>query len=88
MKSWKTRLSLVLAMLAVMLVASVPAVADSFEVECEADDGGACKKDVTVSSYEYKDNDIEESGENPLTQGAAGECGLFDPFCGLDWWPW
>ena len=48
MKSFKTRLAVVLAMLVVMLVASVPAVADSFEVECEADDGGVCKKDVTV----------------------------------------
>jgi hypothetical protein len=40
MKSWKTRLSVVLAMLAMVLVASVPAVADSVDVECEADDGG------------------------------------------------
>ena len=38
------RLSLVLAMLAVMLVASVPAFADSFEVECEADDGAPVRR--------------------------------------------
>jgi hypothetical protein len=90
MKSWKTRLAVVLAMLAVMLIASVPAVADSFEIECEADDGGVCKKDVTVSSYEYEKNDPleEESAEDPLMQGTAGACDLFDPFCGLDWWPW
>ncbi len=90
MKSFKTRLSVVLAMLAVMLVASVPAVADSFEVECEADDGGVCKKDVTVSSYEHEENDSSEgeSGEDSLFEGPAGECDLFDPFCGLDWWPW
>ena len=44
MKSWKTRLAVVLAMLAVMLIASVPAVADSFEVECEADDGASVRR--------------------------------------------
>jgi hypothetical protein len=56
MKSWTTRLAVVLAMLAAMLIVSVPAVADSFEVECEADDGGVCKKDVTVSSYKLEEN--------------------------------
>ena len=90
MKSFKTRLSVVLAMLAVMLIASVPAVADSFEVECEADDGGVCKKDVSVTSYEQEENEPpeEESGEDSVIEGTAGECDLFDPFCGLDWWPW
>jgi hypothetical protein len=90
MKSWKTHLAVVLAMLAVMLAASVPAVADSFEVECEADDGGVCKKDVTVSSYKQGDNDPPkgESVEDSLRQGPAGECDIFGPFCGLDWWPW
>ena len=33
MKSWKTRLSVVLAMMAMVLVASVPAVADSVDVD-------------------------------------------------------
>ena len=79
MKSWKVRLSVVLAMLAMVLVAAVPAVADSVEVECEADDGGICKRDVSVESYEYEGDALLE-GE--------GECGLFDPLCGLDWWPW
>ena len=88
MKSWTTRLAVVLAMLAAMLIVSVPAVADSFEVECEADDGGVCKKDVTVTSYEHEENNPENSVGDSLTQGAAGECDLFDPFCGLDWWPW
>jgi hypothetical protein len=88
MKSWTTRLAVVLAMLAVMLIASVPAVADSFEVECEADDGGVCKKDVTVSSYKHEQNDPEDSVRDSLTQGAAGRCNPFNPICGLDWWPW
>ena len=88
MKSWTTRLAVVLAMLAVMLIASVPAVADSFEVECEADDGGVCKKDVTVISYEHEENNPENSFGDSLTQGAAGRCNPFNPICGLDWWPW
>ena len=94
MKSWKTRLSMVLAMLAMVLVAAVPAVADSVEVECEADDRGVCKRDVTVESYEYEEDALleeeeeEELVEDPLIQGAEGECSFFDPFCGLDWWPW
>ena len=62
MKSWKTRLAVALAMLAVMLIASVPAVADSFEVECEADDGGVCKKDVSVTSYEQEENEPPRGG--------------------------
>ena len=37
MKSWKMRLS-------VVLVASVPAVADGVEVECDADDGVFAKR--------------------------------------------
>ena len=51
-----------------MLVATVPAVADSFEVECEADDGGAYKKDVAISSYEYEENNFTEEDpvEDPL----------------------
>ena len=88
MKSWKTRLAVVLAMLAVMLIASVPAVADSFDVECEADDGGVCKKDVSVTSYEHEENNPENSVAGSLTQGAAGMCNPFNPICGLDWWPW
>ena len=88
MKSFKTRLAVVLAMLAVMLIASVPAVADSFDVECETDDGGVCKKDVTVTSYEHEENNPENSVGDSLTQGAAGRCNPFNPICGLDWWPW
>ncbi len=44
MKSWKMRLSVVLTMLAMALVASVPAVADGVEVECDADDGVFAKR--------------------------------------------
>ena len=72
MKSWKTRLSMVLAMLAMVLVAAVPAVADSVEVECEADEGGVCKSDVTVESYEYEEDALleeeEEFVEDPWTR--------------------
>jgi hypothetical protein len=39
---------------------------------------------VTVESYEHE----EESIEDPFFEEADGECDLFDPFCGLDWWPW
>jgi hypothetical protein len=87
MKSWKTRLSVVLAMLAMVLVASVPAVADSVDVECDADDGGVCEENVSVSSYE---DDLleEEAVEDLFIEGVDGECSLFDPFCELEWWPW
>ena len=83
MKSWKTRLSVVLAMLAMVLVASVPAVADSVEAECDADDGGVCEENVSVSSYED-----EEAVEDLFIEGVDGECSFFDPFCNLEWWPW
>ena len=88
--SWKMRLAVVLAMLAMILVAAVPAVADGIEVECETDGGGVCKEDVTVESYEYEEDALleDEFAEDSLIQGAEGECGLFDPICGLDWWPW
>lgn len=90
MKSWKTRLSVVLAMLAMMLVVSVPALADSVEVECDADDGGVCEENVSVSSYEDEEDDLleEEAVEDLFIEGVDGECSLFDPFCGLEWWPW
>jgi hypothetical protein len=60
MKSWKTRLSVVLAMLAMMLVVSVPALADSVEVECDAEDGGVCEENVSVSSCEDEEDDLLE----------------------------
>ena len=75
-------------MLAVMLIASVPAVADSFDDECEAAYRGVCKKDVTVTSYEHEENNPENSVGDSLTQRAAGRCNPFNPICGLDWWPW
>ena len=90
MKSWKIRLSVVFAMLAMVLVASVPAVADSVEVECEADDGGVCEENVSVESYEDEEDALfeEEVVEDSFIEGVDGECSLFDPFCGLEWWPW
>ena len=90
MKSWKTRLSVVFAMLAMVLVASAPAVADGVEVECEADDGGVCEENVSVESYEDEEDALfeEEGVEDPFIEGVDGECSLFDPFCGLEWWPW
>lgn len=77
-------------MLAMVLVASVPAVADSVDVECDADDGGVCEENVSVSSYEDEEDDLleEEAVEDLFIEGVDGECSLFDPFCSLEWWPW
>ena len=90
MKILETRLSVVLAMLAMVLVTSVPAVADSVEIECEADDGGVCEENVSVSSYEDEEDNLleEEAVEDLFIEGVDGECSLFNPFCGLEWWPW
>jgi hypothetical protein len=67
-----------------------PAVADSVEVECDADDGGVCEENVSVSSYEDEEDDLleEEAVEDLFIEGVDGECSLFDPFCNLEWWPW
>jgi hypothetical protein len=58
-------------------------VADSFEVQCEADEGGACKKDVAISSYEYEENNLTKEDhpvEDPLvSRQLARGCGVFAP---------
>lgn len=85
MKSWKTRLLMVLTMLAVVLAVSVPAVADDVEIECEAD-GGYCKEELTwVSEYEEVDPELQEDDASDPTAVELDEC---YPFCGLEWWPW
>lgn len=85
MKSWKSRLLMVLTVVAVILAVSVPAMAD-IEVECEADDG-ICKERVNYES-QYGDTGSEEQGGivvEPVVEGSGEEC---FPFCGLEWWPY
>ncbi len=87
MKSWKTRLLMVLTALAMVLAVSVPAIADDVEVSCEVDDGDVCRADVTVDSYQPEEVDPELQDvvvEDPFA-AEADEC---YPFCGLEWWPW
>jgi hypothetical protein len=96
MKSWKSRLLMVFTMLAVVLVISVPAMADDLEVECEADDSGYCVKDVSHEVWHedtgsepqedvFEEPVVEKSDEEPVVEGSDEEC---FPFCGLDWWPY
>ena len=87
MKSWKTRLLVVLTMLALILAVSVPGVAD-IEVECEAEDGGYCEEAVSYESEFAEDEGTEledEIVEDLFAVESAEEC---YPFCGLEWWPW
>jgi len=101
MKSWKSRLLMVFTMLAVVLVLSVPAMAEDIDIEvkCEAD-RGHCEKQV---SQEVWQEDVEEDtgsepqedvfgepedeafDEEPVIEGSDEKC---FPFCGLDWWPY
>ena len=84
--SWRSDLLIALAMLAVVLVVSVPAIADDIEVKCDADNG-VCKETVSYSSDQYAD-DGSELGDpvvDPVAVDTEEDC---FPFCGLDWWPW
>ena len=87
MKSWKTRLSMVLTALAMVLAVSVPAIADDVDVECEADDGDTCRVHVSYESFEPEE---DASGlpdglfDAPVVEGVDDAC---YPFCGM-YWPW
>ena len=86
MKSWKSRLLMVFTMLAVVLVISVPAMAEDIEVECEAD-SGYCMEQVRheVWHEDTGSEPQEDVFEEPVVEGSDEEC---FPFCGLDWWPY
>ena len=87
MKSCKSRLLMVFTMLAVVLVLSVPAMAEDvdIDVECEAD-GGYCTKQVSHEVWqedtdEDTDADPHEDDldlEEPVVEESAKEC---FPFC-------
>ena len=90
MKSWKSRLLLVFTMLAVVLVLSVPAMAEDvdIDVECEAD-GGYCTKQLSHEVWQEdtdEDTDAEPQEddldlEEPVVEETAKEC---FPFCEKD----
>src|SRR5215212_2823558 len=63
MKSWKSRLLMVFTMLAVVLVLSVPAMAEDvdIDVECEAD-GGYCTKQLSHEVWQ-EDTDADTDAE-------------------------
>ena len=85
MKSWKMRLLMVFAMLAMVLAVSVPGMAD-IEVECEVDDGGTCESFVQETESSEDETLLEgETVEDPFAVETADGC---YPFCGLEWWPW
>ena len=87
MKSWKTRLLMVVTMLALILAVSVPGMAD-VEVKCEAEDGGYCEETVSYESELAEDEGTEledEIVEDPFAIETAEDC---YPFCGLEWGPW
>ena len=93
MKSWKTRLLMVLTALAMVLAVSIPAIADDVELSCDVDDGGVCRTNVTVDSYQPEEVDPEVDpelqdvvDENPFAVEAGDD---WSPFDGLDIeWPW
>lgn len=85
--SWRSRLSVALTMLAVVLVVSVPAIADDIEVKCDANNDGVCKETVSYSSDQYAD-DGSELGDTVVDPAAVDTEEDCFPFCGLDWWPW
>src|SRR5215218_1521283 len=102
MKSWKSRLLMVFTMLAVVLVLSVPAMAEDvdIDVECEAD-GGYCTKQVSHEVWqedtdaEPQEDDldleepvVEESDNAPADEISDKDCSEHSwPPCGY-YWPW
>ena len=89
MKSWKTRLLMVLTALAMVLAVSIPAIADEVDVNCDAGDEGVCTTHVSVDSYQP-----EEEGD-PALQGVGDENSFpaeasdsWSPIDDLEWWPW
>lgn len=68
MKSWKVRLSLVLAMLAMLLAVSIPAVAEdvTFSIECDVDGDGLSGEDIE----DLFDND----GDGVTDEDSGLEC--------------
>jgi hypothetical protein len=94
MKSWKSRLLMVLTTLAVVLAVSVPALADDMEVKCGGD-GGACTLKC-ANDGEFctarLDSSSDQSGEvdSVPPEDAADPVSLSEdcfPFCGVEW-PW
>lgn len=88
MKSWKTRLLMVLTALAMVLAVSIPALADDVELSCDVDDGGVCRTNVSVDSYQPEEVDpgledvaVEDPSAVEVDDG-------WSPFDGLEWWPW
>ena len=87
MKSCKSRLLMGFTVLAVVLVLSVPAMAEDvdIDVECEAD-GGYCKKQLSHEVWQEdtdEDTDVEPQGddlvlEEPVVEESAKKC---FPFC-------
>ena len=75
MISWKTRLGLVLAMLAMVLAISIPAVADEWEDELEAEFAGEVKvEDVDCDGIEDEEDWwIEEEVDCTVTYEIDGE---------------
>lgn len=88
MKSWKTRLLMVLTALAMVLAVSIPAIADDVDVECEAEDGDSCRAHVTYEESHEPEEDAsglpEGLVEAPVVEEADDAC---YPFCGM-YWPW
>src|SRR5215203_2804962 len=72
-KSWKSRLLMVFTMLAVVLVLSVPAMAEDvdIDVECEAD-GGYCTKQVSYEVW-HKDTEAGSQEEEDVLEDPMDE---------------
>jgi hypothetical protein len=75
MKSWKSRLGLVLTMLAMVLAVSMPAVADDVEDYLEDEFAGEVEvEDVDCDGIEdEEDESIEEEVDCTVTLGLNGE---------------
>ena len=72
MKSWKTRLLMVLTALAMVLAVSIPAIADEVDVNCESSQ----PEETDPGNWE-----VQEPSAPQIDYG-------WSPFDDLEWWPW
>ncbi len=85
MKSWKSRLLMMLTILAAILAVSVPALADNMDVECGVD-GGSCTVEcdndgeTCEATLDWSSDQPEDVASDPLAEDCF-------PFCDAEW-PW
>ena len=96
MVSWKARLGIILAMLAMVLVVSVPAMADEeflATVEIDDDCSGDLIEDGDIEDGDIEDGDIEaiEDIEDEADEECVDDINLIAPLERVEdsgSWPW